>query len=349
MNLLLGKEKWRFFMKHFKYIIFLPALLFLVNCITQPADPVVPIVTKPAKSAPAPRPESYYIEKAKRDLDKAETLARAKNKRDRGPTCEGDDDCEEICDDIYRSRRDQNDCEEFSVAQVERFEEIYEILEDPDEDDLQDIDVSEDGDFDAFINISIEPLHKLVGKYSSREAKDFLAWIANNEDVAERLEDEDDDYEVLDALLDELNTEAFTALATNIDSSDNFMDLAVVASNEKALEWIHEYLESEHDNCSSDTNTNKEACLTHYCALGADMDDDNAEDLLGDYEYFQDYIDDIISDEIFGDTSTAADGDTRESGHWDADEDSDNYIEEYDDIDGDWWRAPTNTGGGICP
>ncbi len=332
-------------MKHFKYIIFLPALLFVVNCTTQP---VAPIVEKKAP-VPAPKPESYYIEKAKRDLDKADTIERGKKKRDRGPICEGDDDCEEICDDIYNSRRDRNDCEELSVAQVERFEEMYEILEDPDEDDLQDIDMSDAGDFDVFINISIEPLHKLVGKYNTREAKDFLAWIAGDEDVAEILEDEDDDYEVLDTLLDELNTDAFLALAVNIDSSDNFMDLAVVAGNEKALEWIHDYLESEHDDCKLETNAGKHNCLVGYCALGVAMQDRNAEDLLDNHEYFQDYIDDLISDKINGDDTIVGEGETRTTTKWDADEDSPNQIEEYDDLN-EWWTGPADEKGegGFC-
>ena len=205
-------------MSFFKSIItkvVLPVLIlvFFISCITQappipaqkPPTPRPTVTQRPVTQRPPtpPRDRDYYDNLRNRDRDRDRVLSRArdKSKRDKSPECEGDDDCEDICSDIYRSRADKNDCEELSVAQVERLEEVSEVFEDPDLDDLEELDLS---DVEVYLNISIEPLHKLIGKYNSREAKDFLAWIAQNSDAAELLEDEDDDYEVLSRLFNEI-------------------------------------------------------------------------------------------------------------------------------------------------
>ncbi|MGI9548388.1 MAG: hypothetical protein ACR2M7_00180, partial [Bdellovibrionales bacterium] len=175
-------------MSFFKSIItkvVLPVLIlvFFISCITQ-APPIPaqkpptprPTVTRPP---PAPKPPSYYDDRRDRDRDRDRVIsdARDRGKRDKSPECEGDDDCEDICSDIYRSRADKNDCEELSVAQVERLEEASEAFEDPDLDDLEELDLV---DVEVYLNISIEPLHKLMEKYRSREGKHFLNWIAQN-------------------------------------------------------------------------------------------------------------------------------------------------------------------------
>ncbi len=340
-----------------RYVSFLSVFLLFVNCTSEPTK---------TKVVPTPEPKSdiYYIKRIERDINRKYVLDKAKAQA--GKVCKGDEDCEDICDDIYSSRRERNDCEELSITQVNRFEGIYETLEDSDEDDLQDIDVSKDGDFDVFINVSIEPLHKLVGKYSSREAKDFLAWIANNKDVAELLENEDDDYEVLERLLGRLGASdnLFEALKKNLDGGDTFIDLAVTADNEVALEWIYEYLEEKDSNCKLDTDAGREACLESYCGLAGDIEDDNANHLLG-YDFFEGYIEDIIEDKINADPDTNDGAETPDcniplsnpvtltytiatcpsgvceiSGcngrAWDADPNSDNQIEDIDDLD-DWW------------
>ena len=372
-------------MSFFKSIItkvVLPVLIlaFFISCITQ-APPIPaqkpptqrPVTQRPVTQRPPtpPRDRDYYDNLRNNDRDRDSVLSRArdKSKRDRSPTCEGDDDCEDLCSDIYSSRSDKNDCEELSVDQVESLEVVSEAFEDPDIDDLEELDLS---DVEVYLNISIEPLHKLIGKYNSRKARHFLTWIAQNSDAAEVLEDEDDDYEVLSRLFDEIvsitdstsATRIFPALKANVDSG-TFMDLAVEAGNEFALEWVYDYIEDQETDCSGSTSDNKIDCLAKWCSLGASMSrrDEYADELL-EYDFFQDYLDNVISEKINGVgatgscvkiTSTPA---TFTSTilvgarvKWNDNDNCDNgergYIGHVDDLD-IWWKGDSDDAG-LCP
>ena len=282
-------------MKHLKYFILIPILSGLIGCgIFGGSD-------KPRLPGVVDRDDGYYDKRRTTDDDRDDVIADSR-KRYKGPKCKGDDDCEDICDDIYNSRRDREDCEELSISQVKKLEDLHEVLEDPDLDDLEDIDVK---DLDVYVNISISPLDKLVSRYSSRESREFLAWLALNTDAARIVKKEDDDFEILITLLEEVggivttqggsNTsldDALDGLKSNLDGA-NFLELAVSEDNEEAMEWIHDYMEDE----QCDNNLETVSCLQKYCEIGDAMDDDSAEDLL-DYDYFEKYIEDIIDENV---------------------------------------------------
>ncbi|MGI9549103.1 MAG: hypothetical protein ACR2M7_03915, partial [Bdellovibrionales bacterium] len=339
-------------------------LVFFISCITQAPSPIPaqkpptprPTVTRPPKPPTPPRDRDYYDDLRNRDRDRDSVLSRArdKSKKDRSPDCEGDDDCEDICSDIYSSRADKNDCEEkLSVNQVEQLEIVSEAFEDPDLDDLEELDLE---DVEVYLNISIEPLHKLIAKYNSREARDFLTWIAQNADAAEVLEDEDDDYEVLYRLFGRIHTDKyFEALEVNLDGGDNFMDLSVEADNEFALEWVYEYIEDKEANCSSETTGTPEVnCLKSWCKLGADMDPDYAEE-LPEYRFFESYLDHVIGSKINGEDDEDdgdACGEVGDKDKWNGDiscqsSDDFGYIGEAGDLV-QWWKGDS-TKRGLCP
>ena len=305
-------------MSFFKSIItkvVLPVLIlaFFISCITQapPIPAQKPPTQRPVtqRPPPPPKPPAYYdnLRNNDRDRDRVLSRARDKSKRDTSPECEGDDDCEDICSDIYRSRNDRNKCEEYSVTQVESLEGVHEAFEDPDVDDLEELDLS---DVDLYLNISIEPLHKLIQKYRERESEDFLTWVAQNDEVAKILEKEDRDYEVIDRLFDSIHASGFfDALEENIDGRDTFMDLAVEYGNEYALEWVYEYIDDQDTNCSADGDPAEENCFTSWCSLGKVMKPDNARDLL-DYDFFDGYIGYVLRDGINADPGPTVTNDT---------------------------------------
>ena len=135
------------------------------------------------------------------DPDREDILKRAKKKKDKNSKlCEKDEKCEDICEDIF-PRGDRDDCEELSVKQVKRIEALHELFEDPDINDLEDIEIGDGEDLNLYLNISIEPLDKLVSKYKKREAEDFLIWLAEFPDAVEIIAKEDEDYNLLEALL----------------------------------------------------------------------------------------------------------------------------------------------------
>ena len=239
------------------------------------------------------RTDDEYDQKRDRDSDRDDVIDRSR-KRHGGGDCAGDDDCEEICDDIYNRRRDKEDCEKLSSRQVELLLDVYETLERPKEDDLEDIDLD---DFDVLVNISIEPLDGIVGKYTRREAKEVLIWLASNEEAAKVFKKEDDDHNILEKIFEEVHNDELEALKASLEGGDNFMDLAVDSSNVEAAEWIHEFMEEK---ICTGGNIESSACLKKYCELAESMKSDFAEDML-EFEFFEEYLEDIIEEGINGD------------------------------------------------
>lgn len=273
-----------------------------------------------------------YTDLKKKDVDREDTFKRSRTKHKASKECEGNDDCEDICDDIYKRRGDRNDCEELSITQVERLEELHENLEDPDYDDLKDIDSD---DFDVYVNVSISSLDTLAGKWSSREVEDVLSWIADEADIAKVFSKEDDEYKIFKVLLERIGTGTAdknkyqTALKKDLED-DTFLGMAVVAQNENALEMVHEFLEEVTvaspitGDCGSNVETTE--CLRLYCDLAKAMDSDSAEELL-DFDYFSKYLEDIIDDGINGATAPT-------SVQWDTD-----LIDDIGDLGNEWWAG----------
>ena len=267
--------KW---LKGLKYVGFLALAGVLITQCTPP----------PPAPAPDPRKgDDYYDRKNRDDKDRNSVLDRSK-KRYSGPKCEGDDDCEEICKDIYNRRSVREDCLELAAEQVEKLWEIYEAFENPGEDELASIDAV---DFETFIEIDLRPVDTLIGKLSASEAKRVLAWIGEEPDIAKVFQDEDDDYRLLKELLRNINSDLKKALSKNIIGSDSFMEIAI-DSNEDALNWIHSFFSEE---CSNDA-AGEEVCIFNdwYCEV--DLDEDEWDFLIGDEEGFEQVLNEILED-----------------------------------------------------
>lgn len=241
-------------------------------------------------------PDRDYDRRKKEDEDRRRVIDRSRD-RYQGQDCEDETrghDCQEQCRDIYSRRGDREDCEELSVTQVEKLHELHELLEDPDSDELADIDSE---DFDVYLNISIAPMDKLIGRYSKKKAKEFMRWLIKDEDAAKTFEKEDDDYKTLEALLKGIVTGGFTSITIykpfveKIDGGDKIMELAIEEGSEKIVNWFMDYINEKNDDCKiKETNVN---CFKIYCKIGNAMDDDYRDNWLG-FGNFEEYIEDII-------------------------------------------------------
>ena len=326
-------------MKYFSFPLFL-FLAFLMSC--TPSSPSEE--GNERTRGGIDRNDEEYDRRRERDSDRDDVIDRSRKRHTGGAKCEGNDDCEEMCDDIYDRRRDKEDCEDLSVRQVELLKDVYELLEDPDLDDLEGIDLE---DLDVLINISIEPLDDRVGKYSRREAKEMLVWIASSSAVANLFEKEDDDFKILKKLLGEINSDSLSALKATLDSGDSFMEIAVEESNEEAALWIHDFMEEEL--CSG--NVESAACLQKYCDLARAMNNDPAKDML-DFEFFEEYLENIVEEGVNGNEwargrRTTGDGNTAaKTNHKDCDTtlpfndataDCEPF-EDLDDLEDEWWE-----------
>ena len=276
-------------MKGFKYISWLLVMGFLVGCGSQAPKP----------NLAKPKPDDYYDQKNREDENRRSSLDRAR-KRYTGPKCEGDSQCEEYCKDIYNRRSVREDCLELARAQVDKLWEIYEIFENPKNDDLEIIDPD---DFKVFVEIDLRPLDVLIGKFSGSEAKRVLAWIAEESDISEVFQDEDDEYRLLEELLREIDTDQKQALSKNLSGGDSFIEIAL-ADEGSALDWIHNFISEE-----CDSSSKEEVCILQdwYCHL--ELKDDQWDNLVG-YENFALIIDDILEDyQVDGATTSDPDPD----------------------------------------
>ena len=310
-------------MKNLKLTGFLFLFVFLASCVGSDPSP-----TTTLRSG-----ADYYDDRIRNDTNRDDVLSRSRA-RLRGNTCEKElekdknHDCEEQCGDIYSRRADREDCEELTVRQIEILVDVHEALEDPDDDVLANLDLE---DFNVYLNVSIEPFDKLIRKYNSREAKEVLLWIAENEDVTEIIKDEDDDYKNLASLLDKLDSnnsgaDLWRPFVENIDSGDKLMEVVIEEGNEVALSWFQDYI-NDQSTCENGDETDPD-CFTIYCKIGDGIGSDSAQDWLG-YEDFQKYIDDVIEE---GTNANDGDGTEATPYYWGNDN---NEFEDESDVN-DW-------------
>ena len=200
--------------------------------------------------------------------------------------CAEDEDCEEMCDDIFKRRADKEKClETLPIRQVELLKEIHEILSEPSEDDLESINLD---DLQVLLDISVEPAETLAGKMNATEAKKVLTWLAKSDEAVEVVKKKDKEFKVFKALLGKLNSNVNTALGAPISKGDNFIEVAVDESNDKALDWVHSLFEED---CDDASNYNKCIFKDHYCHL--DLKDDAEEYYLG-HESFEGILEEVL-------------------------------------------------------
>ena len=244
-----------------------------------------------------------YDELKDQDENRTSILEESR-KRYSGSTCEEEDDrdheCVDQCREIYNRRSDRDDCEELPIAQIQVLFELHELLEDPDDDDLREIDLE---DLEVYLNVSIAGFDSLINKYSSRESKEVLFWIAENEDISNLFSDEDDEFKALEALFKEVTggfsvgDETHQPFIERVDGSHRLMEIVIDTGNESALEWFHEYITEKAAGCRSEEVSLE--CFKVFCRIGKDIDRDFRENWLS-FEDFEEYIEDIIDNEING-------------------------------------------------
>ena len=309
-------------------LLFLP-FLFLGSCFGPPVNNA-PVVVE--------RTDNDYETKKAKDEDR-DTVIKRTSRTISGDTeqCEDKDKkhkCYEYCDDMFRSNSDEDDCEELTVAQIEAIWELYELLEDPDADDLGDINSEV---FDLYVNISIKSLDDLIGDYSRSDAEEFLIWLIKNAEIAKIFRKEDDEHKSLEALLKSFSG-SYTSSDQGISTpflkkldSDKLIEEAL--GSELILEWFQDYIDEKNTACKSDAETR--ACFAVYCKIGEGMDDDLRDDWL-DSDKFEGYIEDIIDEKVNSRQGTGSNRNATGWIHEDAAGSDNDEIGDLGDLDDDW-------------
>ena len=297
INPLIGKIQYKCAKKSLKPTTFVFMLfVFSIGCTNT-----VPTSGYPSTGSPGGPPPSdpYYADRIRNDDDRNAVLNDSRS-RFGGRLCEDESQnhrCKEQCRTIYRRSDDKEDCEELAAEQINRLMNVHDILKRADDDDLRNIDLE---DLEVYLNVSIAGFDDLIRDYRSGEARDVLTWIANNDEIADILRDEDDQYKTLEQLLKTLESFSSSELEDPFTEDINrgtLFEVAIYARNETAVTWFLEYIFNVSSSCNNDDEVSI-GCFTVICKIGDGFED---EDFLEDwfsFNSFENYMDDIIEEGI---------------------------------------------------
>ena len=273
----------------------------------------------------APRNDIDYTRRATTDPDRDATLSRAK----RGDACEDERSnhrCYDLCKAMYKRADDKEECAELTPDNIEAMYDMWQALETGRLSNLEGINVEH---FDWFLNVSIAGFDALVREYKRSEAEDVLVWIAEDEDVAEVMRDEDNDFETLEELLSLVDRFELDSVEepfiTEIDRKTLF-EYAIDSGNDIAMDYFLDYFFQTHKSCRRDNHITI-ACLTLVCKIGDSIDERDRENLLNS-SLFSDFAEEIIRKEVNGSNSPSGDKWVKGSG--------DNKIDSIKDLDDSW-------------
>ena len=316
INPLIGKIQYSCIKENLK-----PGIcVFMLFTFSTSCTNTIPTSGYPSTGVPGgpPPSDAYYDGRIRGDEDRNAVLGDSRA-RFRGNLCEDESRnhrCKDQCRTMYRRTNDKEDCEELAVEQIVRLMDVHDILKRADDEELRNIDLE---DLEVYLNVSIAGFDDLIRDYRSSEAKDVLVWIANNDEIADILRDEDEQYKTLEQLLKTLGSFSSSELedpfTRNINRGTLF-EVAIDARNESAVNWFMEYIFNVSNSCNNDDEVSI-GCFTVICKIGDEFED---EDFLRDwfgFSNFENYIEDIIEGKI------NAGGDPK----WDA-----SAITEVDDL-----------------
>ena len=225
-----------------------------------------------------------------------------------GPTCENtsgslQDDCEEICRDIYKRRDDREDCQKLEVDLIDDLEEMYEILEDAKDSGNGALNEIDSNLFETYINISIASLDRVVKEYSISKAENFIYWLIKDETIGEIFRNEDDKHNTLEEVLKQLDKDNYSndtgeihkIFYKSIEGGNTLMELIAGSSNE-VVEWFMDFINEKNAECKEDPKTR--LCFVGvYCQIGKELDEDGKNDWLSN-KSFEDYLKRIIGKKV---------------------------------------------------
>lgn len=184
-----------------------------------------------------------------RDRDRGNTSSSSNCGRSGGGSCEGDDDCEEWCEDLFSSGRDEDECLELSVNEVEVLYETFDendgLLANPEYDARRSGEELNEVCVDAIelaLTIDENYWKDLYDEYSESEARDVLLWFSQDESIYSAMSrgireaDDDNDSDDIESAVKEF-----------------FKTLLEKIGDNSVIEGLQEELDTEEDDIESNT------------------------------------------------------------------------------------------------
>ena len=151
--------------------------------------------------------------------------------------CEDRDSCQESCDLMFLSASARRQCYELNFDDVGGLEEVFDTLSSNTIhlSDLEDMDID---DFKSFVQLDADGWVDLIeesdtkdeDKYDIGNARTALQWIAENDDVAEAIMDEDEHSDILRELFIVLGADSSNSLSSTITVEDG-------STNKTTISW----------------------------------------------------------------------------------------------------------------
>lgn len=166
-----------------------------------------------------------------------------------GDRCDEDDQCWELCFQMFHSRAEQDNCGRRPSELVDAFDLL---LEDMQTGNVQSVDGMV---LQCLYQIDDSEFKKHLNRLSSKKAKAFLGEIGYKEDLAEAIFELDEDHDILEDLLEEAGfDDGWDFLTEEVDSRDTLIEIILEEDNEDAWLWLDNFVRLR---CASDT--------TSYC------------------------------------------------------------------------------------
>ena len=125
---------------------------------------------------------------------------RGKRDSNKGGDCEEDSGCEDVCEEVYNDEDEEENegkvetCIKLRYKIAIQFEDILDILEEPYDSNLENIDEKA---FTEFLDVSVQPWVTAVKKVGgSNEVKALLSWIAKESGISRAIEEAYKNYEI---------------------------------------------------------------------------------------------------------------------------------------------------------
>ena len=114
--------------------------------------------------------------------------------------------------------------------------------------------------------------------------------------MSKLFKDRDDDFQILDELLENLDDDTVEALVRTINGSgDSFLEIAIENNNEEALIWMHEYfIEGGSNDYNISCSNNDECIFDKYCRMADSLGSSDRRDLLDANSNFESFLEDEV-------------------------------------------------------
>ena len=225
---------------------------------------------------------------AKKERSSSRRQGRSRNRAD-NRNCGDRDSCKDICRDIFDHRIGRDECEEYSVSEVEDFETIFHYFRAPNSGTyttretektiksattgayLDNLNRIETDILEDFVG-TVQDLPDYIGNHIAQDTV-FGKWIGEQSEITEIFQVRDDNsFSVFKAIF---------GLTLNNTEIQGAVKEAVNSGNTEFLDWVDDYLRSR-AGCDTD-----EKLFTCYCNM-VDSSDDSTE---RDYSAFSPFND----------------------------------------------------------